>query len=310
MQRSFPFPLPNGWFQVATGEELARDRVLPLHYFERDLVAYRDATGQARVLDAHCPHLGAHLGHGGEITEAGTLRCPFHHWEFDGEGQCTKIPYAKKIPPKARLASWPVEEKNGAVYVYFDKQGRAPAFDIPEVEAYGSPDWTPPIRREWVVASCSQEMAENSVDPAHFLTVHKTAEVPGIKAWTEGTLLRANLDYPVARGEEIQHGTIDIYAHGLGVGVTYFRGIVDTAVLVSGTPIDRGHVHHRLGFMVKKMENEALTRAISEAFTSEITRQFDEDIPIWENKVYLERPTLSDGDGPIGEVRRWARQFY
>ena len=34
------------------------------------------------------------------------------------------------------------------------------------------------------------------------------------------------------------------------------------------------------------------------------------EIPIWEKKIYLEQPALSDGDGPIGEVRRWARQFY
>ena len=310
MTHRFPFPLPNGWFEVAPADALSGDRLLPLHYFERDFVAYRDAAGQARVLDAHCPHLGAHLGHGGEVLEGGTVRCPFHHWEFDGEGRCTKIPYAKKIPPKARLRSWPVEEKNGAVYLYFDKEGREPAFDVPEVPEYASPDWTDAIRRDWVVASCAQEMAENSVDPAHFRYVHKTADLPEVKAWSEGPVFRANLDYPVAVGDGIQHGTIDIYAHGMGIGVTYFRGIVDTAVLVSGTPLDRGRVHHRLSFMVRKRESEEATQAIAQAFTSEIARQFDEDIPIWENKIYLEQPALSDGDGPIGEVRRWARQFY
>ena len=42
----------------------------------------------------------------------------------------------------------------------------------------------------------------------------------------------------------------------------------------------------------------------------EISRQFDEDLPIWENKIFLERPVLCDGDGPIGAMRRWGRQFY
>ena len=34
------------------------------------------------------------------------------------------------------------------------------------------------------------------------------------------------------------------------------------------------------------------------------------DFPIWENKVYRERPLLCDGDGPIQAFRRWAAQFY
>ena len=310
MTREFPFPLPSGWFHVAYAEEVSGEAVASLRYFDRDLVAFRDAAGRARVLDAHCPHLGAHLGHGGEIVEGGRLRCPFHHWEFDGDGACTRVPYADKIPPKARLRSWPVEEKNGCVYVYFDEAGREPAFYVPEVEEHGSSEWTAPIRREWVVRSCAQEMAENSVDPAHFRSVHGTADVPQVKAWAEGPVFRANLDYPVTLGDAVQHGTIDIYAYGLGMGVTYFRGIVDTLVLVSGTPIDRGRVHHRLDFLVRKTDSEKATQRVAEAFSSEISRQFDEDIPIWENKVYLERPVLSDGDGPIGEIRRWARQFY
>ena len=310
MTREFPFPLPTGWFHVAYAEELSADSIRPLHYFDRDLIAFRDAAGRARVLDAHCPHLGAHLGHGGEIVEGGRVRCPFHHWEFDGEGMCTRVPYAEKIPPKARLRSWPVEEKNGCVYVYFDEPGREPGFVVPEVAEHDSPEWTRPIRRDWVVRSCAQEMAENSVDPAHFRSVHRTAEVPQVKAWAEGPVFRANLDYPVTIGDAVQHGSIDIYAHGLGMGVSYFRGIVETVVLVSGTPIDTGRVHHRLGFLVKKTDSEELTQRVAEAFSSEIARQFDEDIPIWENKIYHERPVLSDGDGPIGEIRRWARQFY
>jgi hypothetical protein len=39
-------------------------------------------------------------------------------------------------------------------------------------------------------------------------------------------------------------------------------------------------------------------------------KQLNEDIPIWENKRYLERPLLCDGDGPIAEFRRWCLQFY
>jgi phenylpropionate dioxygenase-like ring-hydroxylating dioxygenase large terminal subunit len=41
--------------------------VEPRHYFGRELVLYRSASGEVSVVDAYCPHLGAHLGPGGPI---------------------------------------------------------------------------------------------------------------------------------------------------------------------------------------------------------------------------------------------------
>ena len=43
---------------------------------------------------------------------------------------------------------------------------------------------------------------------------------------------------------------------------------------------------------------------------SEVSRQLEQDIPIWENKIYVHPPVLCDGDGPIGPFRAWATQFY
>ena len=60
-------PIPFGWFAVAYCDELAVGDVKPLHYFDQDLVLFRTASGAASVMDAFCPHLGAHLGHGGKV---------------------------------------------------------------------------------------------------------------------------------------------------------------------------------------------------------------------------------------------------
>jgi 3-ketosteroid 9alpha-monooxygenase subunit A len=56
---------PRGWFVVAFSEDLEPGQVRPARYFDRDLVIWRTGEGEARVFDAHCPHLGAHLGYGG-----------------------------------------------------------------------------------------------------------------------------------------------------------------------------------------------------------------------------------------------------
>ena len=65
----YPFPIPNGWFVVAEASEIGPGEVRALHAFDRDLVLYRAADGTPRVLDAHCPHLGAHLAVGGRVED-------------------------------------------------------------------------------------------------------------------------------------------------------------------------------------------------------------------------------------------------
>ncbi|HEY6458762.1 MAG TPA: Rieske 2Fe-2S domain-containing protein, partial [Polyangiaceae bacterium] len=116
--RRFPFPrYPNGWFQVAYSDEVAPGAVVPLRYFGRDLVIFREERGDVHVLDAHCPHMGAHLGHGGTVKD-GCVRCPFHAWRFDGTGQCVEVPYSARVPPRARVRPWHVREVNGLVLVW------------------------------------------------------------------------------------------------------------------------------------------------------------------------------------------------
>jgi phenylpropionate dioxygenase-like ring-hydroxylating dioxygenase large terminal subunit len=306
----FPFPIPNGWFAMCFSDELLAGQIKPLHYFDRELVAMRGDDGAARVFDAHCPHLGAHLGHGGTVEGDG-LRCPFHGWRYDGSGTCVEVPYAKRIPPKARLRAWQVVERNGLVFVWRHAAGAAPSWEVPEVPELRDDAWTAPERREWIIRSAAQEMAENTVDPAHFRYVHKTNTVPE----TETAEIRDHVLHVVSnnrvatpRGE--QRGRIEIQANGFGLGVTRFTGIADLLVVTSGSPIDEEHTHTRLQFAVKKLPNSDATRGVGKAFIGEIERQFTQDIPIWENKIHLEHPLLVEGEAEIALLRRWASQFY
>jgi len=171
--------------------------------------------------------------------------------------------------------------------------------------------WTAPERREWVVRSTAQEMAENTVDAAHFRFVHKTNTVPE----TEKASIRDHILHVVAnnrvatpRGEH--RGRIEIQAHGFGLGITRVSGIAGLLVVTSGSPVDDDHNHTRLQFAVKKLANSDTTRGVGKAFIAEIERQFAQDIPIWENKIHLERPLLVEGEREIVLFRRWAKQFY
>jgi 3-ketosteroid 9alpha-monooxygenase subunit A len=301
--------IPNGWFQVAYADELAPGAVLPLEYFGQSLVLFRTESGEAKVLDAFCPHLGAHLGHGG-IVSGNCIKCPFHAWEFDGAGQCTTIPYAQKIPPKAKIRSWPVYEWAGLIMVWHHAEGAAPAWTLPEVPEYGHPEWTDYERRRWKVRTRNQEMAENAVDSVHFHYVHGTNNMPTSKAEARDHILRVFSDTGTDTKRGKVDGTVESLSYGFGAGTVRFKGLVETLLVSSVTPIDGDNVDVRFSFCLKKLGGAEVTKGVGAAFIGEVSRQLEQDIPIWENKTQWERPVLCDGDGPIGLFRKWSRQFY
>jgi nitrite reductase/ring-hydroxylating ferredoxin subunit len=309
MSARIPLPIPYGWFRVSGSDELAPGEVRAERYAGRDLVVWRDEAGEAHVLDAHCPHLGAHLGVGGRVEGEG-LRCPFHAWKFAGDGRCLDVPYAKRIPREARAGAYPVCERNGVVLFWYHPHGEPPAWEVPEVAELGSSEWLPPHQVQFRVKTHAQEMAENVVDPAHFKVVHGTPYVPEMDVSVEGHVLRGyqGLTFTTPDGEK--QGRVDVENHGGSFGVTRFQGIVDTLLVICGAPVEDGLHETTIRFSVRVDGDEARARGIGKAFIDEVTRQYRQDIPIWENKRFLEKPILCDGDGPIGLVRKFYGQFY
>ena len=308
---SFP-PYPLGWYQVGYSDELLPKQVVPLEYFGRHMVMFRTESGKVSVLDAYCPHLGAHLGYGGTV-EGEEVRCPFHAWKFNCEGMCTSVPYGSenfKISPKARIDTWHVVEINGLIMVWWHPEGEAPMFEVPLLEEYGHDDWTPYETRRWKVRTRNQEMAENAVDTAHFHYLHGTQNMPSATMSTEGPIMRAQSTTVMETPMGSVEGVVNVMALGFGFTVVRFTGLVDTILVNSVTAIDEEYCDVRFSFIVKKSGGRSITKGIGMAFVREIERQLEQDIPIWENKKHVKPPILSDGDGPIGKYRVWCRQFY
>ena len=105
-------------------------------------------------------------------------------------------------------------------------------------------------------------------------------------------------------------GQIASISHGFGFSLTRFTGIIETLLVASVAPIDAEDVDVRFSFTVKKMGNDSVTQRVGGALIADIEKQMGEDKPIWENKVFIPRPLLCDGDGPISLFRRWCQQFY
>lgn len=310
MAQRFPIPrYPTGWFQVLWSDELEPGQVMPKHVFGQELVLFRTEAGEVGVLDAYCPHLGAHLGHGG-CVEGDSIRCPFHAWKFDKDGTCTEVPYAKKIPPKAKAKAWHVRDQSGMILVWHDIDGRDPLWEVPVFEEIGHEEWSEPIRRQWKFRSHNQEMGENVVDTAHFKYLHGMQQQPPAVVELRDHVFHMETPTFMTSGAGDVQGTLTSDSYGFGVATNRFTGFVETFVLGNVVAIDDEFVEVRFTFVVRKAGGADITRGIGKAFAGEVARQLEQDIPVWENKDYFHRPVLCDGDGPFMKYRSWAKQFF
>ena len=133
---------PNSWYEVMRSEELPVGSVKAVSMIGQQLAVFRGEGGQVSVMDAYCPHLGAHLGVGG-LVKGNCIECPFHGWRFDGEtGQCTEIPYAAKVPNFAKVKVWPTVEINGIIFLWYDAEGRDPTYALDEFPDIKKGKWT------------------------------------------------------------------------------------------------------------------------------------------------------------------------
>lgn len=310
-QRRWPFPPhPNGWFAVAWSDELPEGGVEPLRYLGREFVLYRGDDARARVLDAHCRHLGAHMGYGGSV-EGCAIRCPFHGWRWEPDGTCSDVPYAKRIPPGAKIGAWETCERNGAVYVWHHAEGKPPDYELPLIEEVGSDEWSEPVRLRWKVKSRLYDMAENAFDNQHFAALHGATGAPTIEQERlgDGTVVnRSRVRMTTPRGPV--EGSIATWVVGSGsVKINRTVGIVETVISINQTPIDDERVDVRFAYLQKRTDDPHELR-VGEAMLRDLQRQMQQDIAIFESKVQLARPLLVAEDGPIADYRRRARAYY
>lgn len=306
----FPFPIPWGWFHVGYSADVAAGQLKAVRYFGRDLVLWRDEGGSAHLQSAYCPHLGANIAVGGRVVGE-LLECPFHKWRWNGAGRVAEIDYAERLNEKACLPTYPVQERHGVVMAWFHPAGAAPSYDLPEIPETVDAEWVGPFSSGHTIRTCLQEMAENTADGAHFVTVHNH---PGQAHYDEfrfdgpSMIMKSTQQFPSSHGPV--PGTLSADTYGFGYAIVRYKTLAEMCMVTTTAPVDEqtSEQHNHVWF--RNPARDSRTDRIGQAFVKEVNRQFTDDIPIWENKQYLEAPQLCDGDGPIARFRRWAAQFY
>ncbi len=172
----------NFWYPVATSAEVTHEKPVRVRLLTLDFVAFRDSAGTAYVLADTCIHRGASLGKG--KVKGDCVECPYHGWQFAGDGHCTHIPSlaaGEKPPARAKVDSYPVQEKYGIVFAFLGdlpEGERPPLWDITE---YEDPAWRANRLVVFEVNYYYERSIENGLDPAHNEFVHPKQGAPGMR---------------------------------------------------------------------------------------------------------------------------------
>ena len=159
-------------FDPALDPAMATRPVKAVRLLGQNFVLFRNAQGEFGLLDRDCPHRGADLAYG--RAEGDGLRCPFHGWKFDTQGQCTETPAepaGSQLCTRIRQRSYPLLERAGALFAWLGPQEQTPP-PMPMLDCFAAPSTHSfAFKGLW---NCNWLQAfEVGIDPAHASYLHR-----------------------------------------------------------------------------------------------------------------------------------------
>lgn len=162
------------WSPVCLSRDLRGDGPSSVRFAGEKIVFFRDASGVARALIDRCPHRGVQLSLGNRTAD-GCIACPFHGWEFAGDGAVKHVPFNPDAKTERLGATaLPCREIAGILWVYtaaMDSDAPPPEPTLPEsltregvTRCSLSLEW----KAHWTRAM------ENMLDSPHVPFVHRT----------------------------------------------------------------------------------------------------------------------------------------
>jgi phenylpropionate dioxygenase-like ring-hydroxylating dioxygenase large terminal subunit len=135
----------------------------------KNYVLWKDSDNKIRGVLDRCSHRGAKLSQG--IVKNKCIECPYHGWQFDGKGTCTKIPQMSKksqhtIPKATTVAPLYVHIDDGIVWASNADQPFAFSNKWHDNDRYFVTDTELDANYDFML------QIENLLDPAHIHFVH------------------------------------------------------------------------------------------------------------------------------------------
>lgn len=163
--------LRNCWYVAGWASEVAQAPVRRQLLGEQ-VVLYRGAGGVAVAASNICPHRFAFL-HLGKVVD-GAIECPYHGLRFNGEGRCVSNPDGDGVvPPAARLKTYPLVERLGALWIWMGDPEKADPAMIPDFHFMDDPGFRA-VTGYLQVEANYRLICDNVMDHAHLHMVHNT----------------------------------------------------------------------------------------------------------------------------------------
>ena len=165
------------WIPACLPEELKPDAPpTRLKLLGEKLIAFRDSEGRIGILDHRCPHRCASMFFG--RNEESGLRCAYHGWKFDVEGNCLdqpNLPEDQRFTDRVKAKAYKVAEKGGLVWVYMGKRQVPPP--LPALEVLSLPADERIVMCHMRDCNWLQSL-EGDIDTSHFGFLHAGAVQP------------------------------------------------------------------------------------------------------------------------------------
>ena len=162
------------WQPALLPNELPEPDCPPVRFrlMSEDLVAFRDTTGRVGFLQAACPHRRASLFWG--RNEEDGLRCVYHGWKFDIDGNCVDMPSepeTSNFKDKVHVTAYPAREAGGIVWIYMGPKHLMP--ELPQYDWCLPPDDPNQRVYKWRHESNYLQGLEGNLDSAHVSFLHR-----------------------------------------------------------------------------------------------------------------------------------------
>ena len=321
---STPERYARGWHCLGLAESFRDGKPHAVEGFGTKLVVWTDSRGELNVLDGYCRHMGGDLTQG--EVKGDEVACPFHDWRWGGDGKCKGIPYAKRVPLRAKTRAWTTMTQNGLVFVWHDHEGNPPQDEdmIPYLSEYDTGEWTDWVwNRLEIEGSNCMEIVDNVVDMAHFYYIH-FAFPTYFKNVFEGQTATQYLntkgrpDHDPSGGK---YGDTLLESEASYFGPAYminplkqmYGDFVTDAILINcHYPIDQNSFVLMYGLSVKKPQgfDDETSAKMAAKIATFFGEGFLQDVRIWQRKSSIANPLLCEEDGPVYQHRRWYEQFY
>ena len=154
------------WHVVAATAQLDEDPVRPVRVLGEDLVLYRDEAGKLGLIGQRCAHRGISLAYG--IPQANGLRCAYHGWVYNEQGQVVDMPFEPACLP-LKITAYPVQELGGLIFAYL---GPTPAPLLPRWDLLVREDFDRTVRIGANLECNWLQPMDNAMDPVHFEHLH------------------------------------------------------------------------------------------------------------------------------------------